>query len=52
MEVDTVKKVKVEMTAEQKAEKELRTVFVGNLPVEVIEKVHTTFLSQKTFFFT
>jgi hypothetical protein len=29
------------MTTEELAEKELRTVFVGNLPVECIEKVKT-----------
>lgn len=28
------------MTVEEKAEKELRTIFVGNLPIECIEKVH------------
>lgn len=33
------KKAKKELTLEEKAEKELRTVFVGNLPVECIDKV-------------
>ncbi|CEP19112.1 hypothetical protein [Parasitella parasitica] len=32
------KKVKKSLTAEELAEKELRTIFVGNLPVECIEK--------------
>lgn len=33
------KKAKKELSLEEKAEKELRTVFVGNLPVECIDKV-------------
>jgi hypothetical protein len=39
LEGEKVKRVKNELTVEEKAEKELRTVFVGNLVVEVIEKV-------------
>lgn len=38
LEEKVVKKAKKELTLEEKAEKELRTVFVGNLPVQVIEK--------------
>jgi RNA recognition motif-containing protein len=30
------------MSTEEKAEKEIRTIFVGNLPIECIEKVILT----------
>lgn len=39
LEAETKKKAKKVMTTEELAEKELRTIFVGNLPVECIEKV-------------
>ncbi|CAO0799729.1 unnamed protein product [Mucor circinelloides] len=38
LEAETKKKAKKVLTAEELAEKELRTIFVGNLPVECIEK--------------
>ncbi|KAI8981868.1 hypothetical protein BDF20DRAFT_863658 [Mycotypha africana] len=38
LEKDTTKKIKKELTPKEKAEKEAKTVFVGNLSVDCIEK--------------